>query len=91
MFSKTIVIGYFLKFGKDTLKYSKGLEIYFITSLSWKSTEMMFLFVILLYLSMVHSVTPPNSKHSLHVVGIVLVTRSKSGTISVYKEFAVWW
>ena len=89
MFSKSIVIGYFLKFGKDTHKYSKGLEIYFITNLSWKSTEIIFLFVILPYSSMVHSVTPPNSKHPLHVIGIVLVTRSKLGTISVYKEFAV--
>ena len=78
VFSKTIVIGYFLEFGKDTHKYSKGLEIYFITNLSWKSTEIMFLFVILPYRFMVHSVTPPNSKHSLHVIGIMLVTRSKS-------------
>lgn len=89
MFSKTIVIGYFLKFGEDTYKYSKGLEIYFITNLSWKSTEIMFLFVILPYHSMVHSVTPLNSEHSLHFIGIVLVTRSRSGTVSVYKEFAV--
>ena len=39
---------------------------------------------------MIHSLTSPQIMSILHMLGIVLVTRGKLGTVPVYREFAVW-